>query len=109
MNPTQEKPKREKKSKTIAVRPETRNEVFKILNSLNDDENRGRLVKPDDIISLAITRLSSTDMKNILDATLTNEDRLERKFKKYCATNGPVSKDEFLGKLLGNALFEEEN
>ncbi len=107
MNTTPQTKKHPNKS-NVAVSLRTREEIFRIVNSMNAEEHRGRLVKADDVVSVALTRLTSADMKKILDATLTNEDRLELKYKKFCETNGPISKDEFLGKLLGKSLYDDE-
>ena len=106
MNPTQQSDNGTTRV-AIAVSSKIREEIFNIVNKLNADENRGRLVKPEDVISVSLTRLTSADMNKILEATLTNQDRLERKFKRFCEENGPISKDEFLGKLLGSALTDD--
>ena len=60
----------------------------------------GRTIKIDPIIKLALSLIEPKHIKDIQEASLTNQDRLEIEYQAYIAKNGMISKDEYLGKRL---------
>ena len=50
---------------------------------------------------MALSFLDDSHLKELQEKSLTNKDRLELKYQEYLKANGNVSKDEFIGKLLG--------
>lgn len=95
------KPKTKAKQQVTALRvkPETRKKILLELAKANKKEF-GRKVKADDIIAVAINLVEPHHIKELQEATLSNQDRLEREFKAYIAKHGPISKDSYLGKRL---------
>jgi len=39
-------------------------------------------------------------LETLKDQSLSNKDRLEKRYSDFCARNGRISKDEFIGILL---------
>lgn len=60
----------------------------------------GKKVTIDQVISKAITLLTDTHIHEIKESTYTSKDLLDLEYKKFCKLNGPISKDEFIRKLL---------
>ncbi len=75
----------------------------KLLSSLILKANRknfGRKIKAVQLVQLALTKISEQDIKQLQDASLSNSDRLEMRFREHVKKFGAISKDEFLGLLL---------
>ena len=83
----------------LRVRPETRKKVVQELERINKKEF-GRKISLDRLVGLAITLIQPEHVKQLHDEALSNADRLELGYREYAAKHGPLSKDEFLGKLL---------
>ncbi len=43
-------------------------------------------------------------MEELQENSLTNADKLEKKFRDYVTKNGVISKDDFIGKLINGDL-----
>lgn len=67
-------------------------------------KSHGKKVRVDDVIQKALSLLQEGHIEELRIATYTSQDQLEIEFKKFCQTNGNISKDEFLKKLLSAAL-----
>ncbi len=94
------------KTAPVRVSKETRKRILAELARLNKKEV-GRSVKADDLIALALSLLEPKHHAQLQDATLTNSDRLHRRYLDYVKQHGSTSKDAFLGKILtGNLLLE---
>jgi hypothetical protein len=95
--------KQTKKSKSnttpIRVLKTTAKTLKGIVQKLNK-KPLGKKIRVDDLILKSLSLLEDEHFEEIKNSTLTNADRLEMKYQEYCRVNGPVSKDEFLGKLL---------
>jgi len=90
-----------KKSNTAALRVsnETRRKVLSELTKANK-KTFGRTIKPDQLIALALSKLTSSDIVELQEKSLSNQDRIEKAYRDYIAKNGAISRDEFLGKML---------
>jgi hypothetical protein len=87
------------KTDSLRVRRETKKRILAELASLNK-KDFGRPVTPDDYVVAAIALLEPKHLEVLRARTLSNKDRLEQKYREYCAEHGKVSKDEYLGVLL---------
>lgn len=92
----------------IRVKRETRKKILQELAKANK-KDFGRKVRADDLIALALSFVRAEHIEQLQDATLSNADRLERRYKEFVAKHGNVSKDIFLGKLLAGNLAGNES
>lgn len=84
---------------SLRVRRDTRKRVLAELARANK-KDFGRRVRTDELIALAISLITPTHISKLQDASLSNADRLEADFRAYVAKNGPIAKDDYLGKRL---------
>lgn len=87
----------------IRVKRETRKKILNELARANK-KDFGRKLRAEDLIALAITLVQPEHIKQLQEATLSNADRLEQQYKDYVAKHGNLSKDAYLGKLLGEII-----
>jgi|GEM_PF-2767348 len=94
-------PKKAKLVRTdnVRVRRETKKKILADLANLNK-KDFGRKVTVDDYVQLAISFIKPEYLERLTEQSLSNRDRMELKYKEYCAANGKISKDEFIGLLL---------
>jgi hypothetical protein len=93
------KPKSSPTTDYIRIRRETKKQILSDLATLNR-KDFGKSITPDQYISLAITLLTPEHLDRLKGQSLTNKDRLEKKYREHCAAHGKISMDEFLGTLL---------
>ena len=109
-SPTDIKPSnRPTHSNTIPIRiaKSTARTLKSLINTCNR-KSYGRRVKSDDVLTKALSLITEAHVDEIQRATYTSQDQLEIEFKKYCSTNGTVSKDEFLKIILSRALSQNQ-
>jgi len=87
------------KTDNLRVRRETKKRIQTEIAVLNR-KDFGRPVTADDYVALAITLIQPGHLDQLRERSLSNRDRIEKRFKDHCAEHGKVSKDEFLGLLL---------
>lgn len=87
------------KTESLRVKRETKKRIQTELAALNR-KDFGRKITADDLVALAIGLVESQHLDALRERSLSNRDRLEKKYQEYCASHGKVSKDEFLGLLL---------
>ena len=95
------KAKAKKESSTVRVSNSTQKLLTSVLQKSNK-KSYGRRVKADPVLQLALSKLTDADIKALQEQSLSNADRMEMKYREFVRTNGPISKDEFLGTLLGS-------
>jgi hypothetical protein len=83
----------------LRVKRETKRRIQTELAKVNK-KAFGRKVRVDALVSRALNLLTDADIKTLQEASLSNSDRLEQKYREYLKTNSGVSKDEFLGQML---------
>lgn len=105
MEPSTPQPSVKSASSTIPIRvhKSTARSLKTIANKLNRKAH-GRKVKVDQIVAKAISLLQSEHLEQIKQETYTSGDRIEIEFKQYCKRHGPISKEEFLSRVLAAAL-----
>ncbi len=81
------------------MKPETRKKLILELTKANK-KDFGRRIKPDDLLSVALSLIEAHHIKELQEKSLSNADRLDRDYRSYVQKNGPISKDEYLGLLL---------
>ena len=96
------------KTEPVRVAKETRRRILSDLARLNKKEH-GRQVRADDLIALALTLVTPEHHTQLQDATLSNADRLQRRYLAYIKDHGAISKDAFLGKLLSENLAQKSS
>jgi hypothetical protein len=87
------------KTDNLRVRRETKKKIQAELAALNR-KDLGRKVTTDDYVQLAISLVQPEHTDALRGRTLSNKDRMEKRYQEYCAAHGKVSKDEFIGVLL---------
>ncbi len=96
-------------SNTVPIR--IHKSTARILRSIVTKLNRkshGKKVRPDQVISKALSLLTDVHLAEIEKASYDSKDQFEIEFKKYCQKNGNISKDEFLKRLMAAALPQIE-
>ena len=89
------------KTDNLRVRRETKKKIQVELAALNR-KDFGRKVTTDDYVQLAISLVKPEHLGSLKERTLSNKDRMEKRYQEYCAAHGKVSKDEFIGVLLAS-------
>jgi hypothetical protein len=87
------------KTDSLRVRRETKKKVQAELAAINR-KDFGRAVTADEYVALAITLIQPAHLVQLKERSLSNKDRMEKRYQEYCAAHGKVSKDEFIGILL---------
>lgn len=98
---TQSTDKKSKGSKApayaiIRVSRETRKRLMSDLARVNK-KDFGRTVRADGLLSVALSLLQPEHLQQLQEASLSNQDRLERDYRAYVAKHGAMSKDDYLG------------
>ncbi len=81
----------------------------KVALALQDEANNkpnGRKVKLDDVFELALSLVTSEHLKALQERSMTHEDRKEILRQKYIEIHGPVTRDEFIGRMMKPAFFD---
>ncbi len=86
-------------TESLRIKRETKKKILSELAQLNKKEF-GRPITPDQYVSLAISLLTKDHLESLREQSLSNKDRLEKRYTEFCARNGRISKDEFIGILL---------
>ncbi len=90
---------------TLRVRESVKVSAILKLKEINDKE-RGRKLKLDEVLVLALDRLTDSDVQLLRDRSLSNSDRQEILRKKYSELHGPVTPEEFIGITMTPAYFD---
>lgn len=90
-------------STALRVSNETRKKVLTELSKANR-KAFGKKIKCDALIARAITKLTAQDILELQEQSLSNEDRFEQRLRDYISKHGQITRDEFLGKVLGGEV-----
>jgi hypothetical protein len=103
----QSKPKTKLRTENLRVRKETKKKILSELAVLNKKEF-GRPITPDDYVAMAVSLLEPQHLEALKERSLSNKDKLEKRYQEYCSQHGKITKDEFIGVLLsqGTKTFE---
>ena len=104
---------RKQKISTVAVRVkrETKRRLQTEMAKINK-KTFGRSVHLDALILLLLGRLTEQDIITLQEQSLSNADRLERQYREHVRKHGNISKDTFVGIVLGsysNLSIKERN
>ena len=88
---------------TLRVKKTTRKRVMDEVSKANR-KDWGKRVKADELVLLAISRITDSDIAAIQEASMSHADRLERDYREHVAKHGPLSKDDYLGKRLSREI-----
>lgn len=91
----------------IRVKRETRKKILLELAKANK-KDFGRKLRAEDLIAFALTLIRPEHVAQLQETTLSNADRLEQQYREFVAKHGSISKDAYLGKLLGSTLPSNE-
>jgi len=86
----------------LRVKRETKKRIQAELAKVNK-KDFGKMVRCDELIGTALSLLTEQHLKALQDGSMTNADRLELKFREHIRKHGPMTKDAYLGTLLGSA------
>ncbi len=89
----------------LRVKRETKRRIQVELAKVNK-KPFGRTIRADALISKGLNRLTEQDILELQDASLSNADRLECRYAEYVKSNGSLSKDAFIGKLLSGEILK---
>lgn len=81
---------------TIRVSKATGKIAQQVADKANDKQF-GKRVKMDQILALALSKVTQGDIKELQETSLSHQDRFDRDYAAYCSEHGKVSKDEYLG------------
>lgn len=89
-------------------------ETSKLLQQLKEKANKkpyGRKVTDAEILGVAVRLVTPEHLRQLQDATYSEQERLQMVHDDFQKTNGKISLDQFIGKLLrgeiGNSTFEK--
>jgi hypothetical protein len=88
-----------KKSVSLRVGHETKTKTDRKLEVANK-KRCGRKIKADELLNLALDLVTEEHIKQLQEASLTNEDRRELLRQQYIETHGTISRDQFLGFMM---------
>lgn len=95
MSTVVEKNEGRSKNVSIPVHPATRDKIASLLQQVNAKQH-GRTVRADELLALAVNRVTQEDVEALRHGSLTTSDRVAMDYEKYVQENGPISKDEHL-------------
>lgn len=78
-------------------------ETSKLLNQLRDRANKkpfGRKIRDAELIAAGLRLLGEPHITELQDQTLSEQDRLKMAHEDYQKTNGKISLDQFIGRLI---------
>lgn len=87
-------------------------DTAKLLQALKDKANRktfGRKVRDTEVIGLGLSLISADHIQNLQNQTLSEKDRLHMAHEEYQKTNGKITMDQFIGKLLKGEVSANKN
>jgi len=85
---------------SLRVKAETRKRIVAELAKVNR-KSFGRRVRVDQLLNMLLSLVKAEHIQKLQEDSLSNSDRLEMKYREHIKKHGAVSKDEFLGLLLG--------
>jgi hypothetical protein len=91
---------------TLRVRREFAKKFHLELQKINEKKH-GRRVRADELMAHLLSFLTNDGRRALQEATMSNQDLIERDYQEYCATYQKISKDEYLGKLRRGGLGTE--
>jgi len=92
---------------SLRVKRDTKRRLLAELAKVNK-KDFGKTVRSDALICLGLSLVNDAHIKSLQEASMTNSDRLEQRYREYCKKHGATSKDEFLGKILtGNEAIND--
>lgn len=98
-HPTQNQRNKNTENVSIRVSKDSQNKINSLLKKLNV-KDLGRQIKSADVVRKALEELNDDHLKELQDESLSNADRLEKRYSEHCEVNGFITKDEYLGQLL---------
>ena len=84
------------KWETLRVRPEFKTAAVTKLKEINDKDS-GRSLKMDEMLFVALERLTDADVKLLRERSLSNSDRQKILRQKYAELYGPITPEEYIG------------
>ncbi len=94
------KPKKKMlKMSSVRVSHEAYKKATVLLKKINQKQ-LGRRVKFDQLLLHLLEKFSEQDCKKLQEESLSNSDKLEKKYREYTDKNGPIKKEEFYAFLL---------
>ena len=97
---SKKKKSRVTQSVPIRVKFETKQKLVKDLSRINKDKTYGRKINIDSYLQKAISLIKKEHIHELIEASLSNQDRLQQLHEAYNQKHGAITRDEFLGKLL---------
>lgn len=82
-------------------------DAAKLLQTLKDKANKktyGRKIRDSEIIAKALGLIEANHLQELQEETLSEKDRLHMAHEEFQKTNGKISLDHFIGKLLKGEL-----
>ena len=84
---------------SIRVKQETKKKLLQEIVKCNKKQY-GKKIRPDDYLAIAISLITPEHVKELQNASLSNSDRMEIKYREYISQHGHITKDTFIGRLL---------
>lgn len=87
----------------VRVKRETKKRLLTELAKVNK-KTFGKKVHLDDLVALLLGLLTEQHVMQLQETSLSNADRLEIAYNAYVKAHGAITKDAFLGKLMGGEI-----
>ena len=87
-------------------------ETAKLLQSLKDKANKknyGRKIRDSEILAKALTLVDHSHLNELQQETLSEKDRLHMAHENFQKSNGKITLDQFIGKLLKGEINQVTN
>ena len=95
-------------SVSLRMKRDTKKRIQSELAKVNK-KDFGKKVRCDELIGTALSLLTEQHLKELQDGSMTNADRLELRYREHIRKHGPMTKDAYLGTLLGTAQTGAES
>ncbi len=88
---------------SLRLKRDTKRRLLMELTKANK-KDLGRKIKSDELLNLALSLIETKHILDLREKSLSNTDRLDRQYHDYSKQHGPISKDDFLGRLMRGEL-----
>jgi len=92
---------------SLRIKKEIKKRIMSDLARINK-KDYGRKVDLSEYLDLLMGLFTLEHICQLQEGSLSNADRFEREYREYIANNGPMPKDEYLGKRLSGEIALSE-
>ncbi len=94
-----------KNHKNMSVESNIVNSLDKVLIEVNKKEF-GPKVRRTQLLEHLLNKISTEDIRNLQESSLTEEARFKRDYKSYCKSKKRITEDEFYGLVRQGKIYQ---